>query len=51
MLLAKVHCDIHTHLVPMLWNFALAPATCLVVAALAGWGIRYIWGKVKRVKP
>ena len=51
MLLAKVHCDIHTHLVPMLWNFALAPATCLVVAALAGWGIRYVWGKVKRVKP
>ena len=34
MVLAKMHCQIHTHLVPILWNFALAPATLTVLGAL-----------------
>ena len=40
MALAKMHCQIHTHLVPMLWNFALAPATLLALGALAHQALR-----------
>ena len=36
----QMHCQIHTHLVPMLWNFALAPATLLALGALAHQALR-----------
>ena len=47
MVLAKMHCQIHTHLVPMLWNFALAPLTLTVVGALV-WQVAHgLWARRK----
>lgn len=35
MVLSKAHAAIHTHLVPMLWHFALVPVSCLAPAQSA----------------
>jgi len=40
MVLSKVHAYVHTHLVPMLWHFALVPASCAVIALLAQSALR-----------
>ena len=34
MVLSKAHAAIHTHLVPMLWHFALVPVSCLALAVM-----------------
>lgn len=34
MVLSKAHAAIHTHLVPMLWHFALVPVSCLALVVM-----------------
>ena len=34
MVLSKAHATIHTHLVPMLWHFALVPVSCLALVVM-----------------
>lgn len=34
MVLSKAHAAIHTHLVPMLWHFALVPVSCLAMVVM-----------------
>lgn len=34
MVLSKAHADIHVQLIPMLWNFAFVPVSCMLLGAL-----------------
>ena len=34
MVLSKAHAAIHSHLVPMLWHFALVPVSCLALVVM-----------------
>lgn len=51
MVLSKTHSHVHTHLVPMLWNFAFVPCGCMLWAVAAQQLIRKGRGRAADVAP
>lgn len=50
MVLSKAHAELHPHLTPMLWHFALVPASCTALAACTVWCVRSVRAALRRSK-